>query len=732
MSVYPTPQAATAAPSPPHTGFVPPGAPSPQAPTSSVYSANAVPFTNPFGGPSRQTGYSHPQQYSSTTSVPQQYQQPLSSYAAVTTQAPAAPAVTAASSQQPQKHQTAGSFQTAMPTSASLQGASVLTQPHAQPQPAEEEDATACIQEIAHAFVYQYYLMLHENPADIYRFYDHDSKLHRISDSTAASPSGPSGASDAYCVRAVGLQSIMHAFAAMDFDRATCKIRNIEAQEVHDGGILVLITGCLRHSADKPEREFVQTVLLAKMKPPRAGWYVHTEMFIYLDAMASVAAERAAAAARKEQQEELLQQRQRQLERQQQQQQQQQLEAQRKQVEQQQQQQHQQQQTDAPKHRRSQRQHEGASQGSVDLPAKREARQESPVPAKCAADDPQLHPAESLKCSGVHVAQQTSSGVSAETGEQAGAVHLKAPERMRNKWVKQDLATEHSTEEASPHWPKPGQMPQTPSEKETHAKGGSGGGGGSSRQQHNYDPDSFAFKVLQNVRPVTQRGFAVPATSSAAAERTNGEEKVHGRGAGGASQSEQQQQQQLPQQQQQLPQPGKRIIVLAELSPALSSEDIKRAATEALEGVNKGICVDLRKPPAGKTFGYILEMDSVASAQLLVERGLVFNGKQGGGRGAGHSQRGVWEDRRAACGESRRGGRGGGSGAQAPVGQERLATAEDGEEEADSQWIDPAARRRLRVQRAGGAASAGGGGTFRGRGGSGGFRRSSGARGVQE
>ncbi|OEH79688.1 Ras-GTPase-activating related protein [Cyclospora cayetanensis] len=371
MSVYPTPQAATAAPSPPHTGFVPPGAPSPQAPTSSVYSANAVPFTNPFGGPSRQTGYSHPQQYSSTTSVPQQYQQPLSSYAAVTTQAPAAPAVTAASSQQPQKHQTAGSFQTAMPTSASLQGASVLTQPHAQPQPAEEEDATACIQEIAHAFVYQYYLMLHENPADIYRFYDHDSKLHRISDSTAASPSGPSGASDAYCVRAVGLQSIMHAFAAMDFDRATCKIRNIEAQEVHDGGILVLITGCLRHSADKPEREFVQTVLLAKMKPPRAG--------------------------------------------------------------------------------------------SVDLPAKREARQESPVPAKCAADDPQLHPAESLKCSGVHVAQQTSSGVSAEShnkqqegaaaGEQAGAVHLKAPERMRNKWVKQDLATEHSTEEASPRKP---------------------------------------------------------------------------------------------------------------------------------------------------------------------------------------------------------------------------------------------------------------------------------------
>lgn len=92
--------------------------------------------------------------------------------------------------------------------------------------------------------------------------------MHRVSD--RAYSDGESGCQpEDYCVRAVGLQRIMHAFQRLDFDRATCRILNIDAQEVQNGGILVLVTGCLKHSKDKPEREFVQTVLLAKMRPPR-------------------------------------------------------------------------------------------------------------------------------------------------------------------------------------------------------------------------------------------------------------------------------------------------------------------------------------------------------------------------------------------------------------------------------------------------------------------------------
>lgn len=110
MSVYPVPPAAQGAPSP-HTGFVPAGAQAPPGANASVYSTNSAPFPNPFGGLSRQTGYSHPEQYNSASNVPQQYQQ-LNSYAAADV-LPQANAMGSSASQQ-QRQPAAGSFQSAM------------------------------------------------------------------------------------------------------------------------------------------------------------------------------------------------------------------------------------------------------------------------------------------------------------------------------------------------------------------------------------------------------------------------------------------------------------------------------------------------------------------------------------------------------------------------------------------------------------------------------------------
>lgn len=111
MSVYPVPPAAQGAPSP-HTGFVPAGAQAPPGASASVYSANSAPFPNPFGGLSRQTGYSHPEQYNSASNVPQQYQQ-LNSYAAADVLPQANTLGSSAASQQ-QRQPAAGSFQSAM------------------------------------------------------------------------------------------------------------------------------------------------------------------------------------------------------------------------------------------------------------------------------------------------------------------------------------------------------------------------------------------------------------------------------------------------------------------------------------------------------------------------------------------------------------------------------------------------------------------------------------------
>lgn len=719
MSAYPVPPAAPGAPSP-HTGFVPPGAQAPPGTNASVYSANSAPFSSPYGAPTRQTGYSHPEQYGSGSTVPQQYQQ-LSSYATADVHPPANSVGTSTASQQ-QKQPATGSFQSAMHSNSSsvqttLQGSSALTQQQQHQQtPAAEEEAMACTQEIAHAFVYQYYHMLHENPGDIYRFYDQDSKMHRGSD--RAYSDGESGCQpEDYCVRAVGLQRIMHAFQRLDFDRATCRILNIDAQEVQNGGILVLVTGCLKHSKDKPEREFVQTVLLAKMRPPRAGWYVHTEMFSYLDAMMSAAGERAAAQARKEQQEELRQQ-QRQLERQKQQQHQQ-LEQQRKQLEQQKQkqleQQDQHQGSNAAHDEQRPRQREGTTHGASH--PKKEGRYSSPAPRKDPIDEKTSYPGDNHEAVVEHGSQQPAAEEKQQEGETGGeqaARPAKTAERVRSKWTKQEAPQE--SEETSPHWPKPGQVPEKPVEKDQCIRG--------ARQQHNYDPQSFAFKVLQNVRPVAQKGFAIPANPSDGSEGENGprhetRDREEGKCQGKGSHGDMQQQQGS----------NKRLIILTELPPPISVDEVKRAVAENLSSFNQGQCIDIRKPPSGRTFGVIIELDTCQSAQYLMEYGLSLNGRQvridfvrprgagnagRGGRG-GHIHKGSWEDRRPS-GENRRGGRSGG--APGPEGQEK-APAEEGDEEG-GQWIDPAARRRARPPRGGGAFMANG--PARTRGGASGFR----------
>lgn len=184
------------------------------------------------------------------------------------------------------------------------------------------------------------------------------------------------------------------------------------------------------------------------------GWYVHTEMFIYLDAMMSAAGERAAAEARKEQQEELQQQH-RQLEHQKQQQQQQ-LEHQRKQLEQQQNQLAQQKGLEQDKHQGSNAAHdeqqsrrrEGTIHGASH--PKKEGRHSSPAPRKDAADEKASRPADNREAVTEHASQQAAAEEKQEreTGGEQAARPAKTAERVRSKWSKQEAPEE--SEETSP------------------------------------------------------------------------------------------------------------------------------------------------------------------------------------------------------------------------------------------------------------------------------------------
>ena len=119
-----------------------------------------------------------------------------------------------------------------------------------------------------------------------------------------------------------------------------------------------------------------------------------------------------------------------------------------------------------------------------------------------------------------------------------------------------------------------------------------------------------------------QRGFAIPANPSGSSEGNSGlrQEERDEKGPGKFSHGELQQQ--VPSG------PSKRLIILAEIPSSVSTEEVKRAVNENLAAFNQGQCVDVRKPPAGRTFGVILEVDSLQSAHHLVESGLSLNGRQ--------------------------------------------------------------------------------------------------------
>lgn len=120
-----------------------------------------------------------------------------------------------------------------------------------------------------------------------------------------------------------------------------------------------------------------------------------------------------------------------------------------------------------------------------------------------------------------------------------------------------------------------------------------------------------------------QRGFAIPAVPNAAADGS-GEDRPNGRG----SQGEHQQPTVPHQQQQQQQPPHRRLIILAEVPATLSADELKGSINEALAAFNNGQCTDLRRPTGGRTFGIVFEVDSLQSAQYLVEHGLAINGRQ--------------------------------------------------------------------------------------------------------
>ncbi|RCV06471.1 hypothetical protein SETIT_1G165100v2 [Setaria italica] len=136
----------------------------------------------------------------------------------------------------------------------------------AAPQPAAAAPASEApppAQVVGNAFVQQYYLVLHQSPDLVYRFYQDDSRVGR--------PASAAGMESVTTMKAISEK-------IMEMDVAKAEIRTVDSQESLERGVTVLVTGHLT-GRDGVRREFSQSFFLA---PQEKGYFVLNDIFRFV------------------------------------------------------------------------------------------------------------------------------------------------------------------------------------------------------------------------------------------------------------------------------------------------------------------------------------------------------------------------------------------------------------------------------------------------------------------
>ncbi|XP_062174286.1 nuclear transport factor 2-like [Alnus glutinosa] len=119
---------------------------------------------------------------------------------------------------------------------------------------------------VGNAFVHQYYLILHQSPELVHRFYQDISKLGRPEENGAMSFT-------------TTMQAINEKILSLHYCDLSAEILTVDAQDSFNGGVLVLVTGYLT-GKDSLRRKFSQSFFLA---PQDKGYFVLNDVFRYVD-----------------------------------------------------------------------------------------------------------------------------------------------------------------------------------------------------------------------------------------------------------------------------------------------------------------------------------------------------------------------------------------------------------------------------------------------------------------
>lgn len=133
----------------------------------------------------------------------------------------------------------------------------------------QEVSAAACppaADVVGNAFVHQYYLILHQSPELVHRFYQDISKLGRPEENGTMSIT-------------TTMQAINEKILSLHYCDLSAEILTVDAQDSFNKGVIVLVTGYLT-GKDSLRRKFSQSFFLA---PQDKGYFVLNDVFRYVD-----------------------------------------------------------------------------------------------------------------------------------------------------------------------------------------------------------------------------------------------------------------------------------------------------------------------------------------------------------------------------------------------------------------------------------------------------------------
>ncbi|KAL1215116.1 Nuclear transport factor 2 [Cardamine amara subsp. amara] len=142
----------------------------------------------------------------------------------------------------------------------------------------QEASSSPGAEVVGRAFVEQYYHILHQSPGLVHRFYQDSSLLTRP---------GVTG----LVTTVTTMQAINDKILSLKYEDYTAEIETADAQESHERGVIVLVTGRLTGN-DNVMKKFSQTFFLA---PQDKGYFVLNDVFRFLEEKEVVAQARSVA-----------------------------------------------------------------------------------------------------------------------------------------------------------------------------------------------------------------------------------------------------------------------------------------------------------------------------------------------------------------------------------------------------------------------------------------------------